>query len=242
MKFELLHTIDLLHDLYEKPRSIERFNEYLTILQGNTKGDMAIPISGFNPMAKDVAADKLKELKELDAEGIMLSTANDINGQLEHKSKSVFKLVLNLCDDVQGSWTNRFTSDYDHKFKMSALLSRNFCVVVFWTSEKINTELIRTRTEEAIYRTTYRTKHPTPLTLQQHIDQERAVFQKMNSNNTSPIDPEIRNFYNKNRESEEYNLIFNFLYGDKACESLGFPTYGIEQDYAGFEFAKALNR
>jgi hypothetical protein len=37
MKFELLATIDIMIDLYEKPRTFERFREYLKTLQGDRR-------------------------------------------------------------------------------------------------------------------------------------------------------------------------------------------------------------
>lgn len=30
-----------------------------------------------------------------------------------------------------------------------------------------------------------------------------------------------------NDESDSYHIIFNFMYGDEAAESLGFPTYKV---------------
>ena len=68
MQFELLPVIDIMLDLYEKPRTAERFQEYLEVLQGGTKGDLVIPIGNFNPMAKEQALQKLIELKTLHAE------------------------------------------------------------------------------------------------------------------------------------------------------------------------------
>lgn len=79
MTFELLPTIDVMIDLYEKPRTFERFQEYLKILQGDHKGDLSMPISGFNPMAKDHLLAKLLELKQLNAEKIIHDLLIDMN-------------------------------------------------------------------------------------------------------------------------------------------------------------------
>ncbi len=74
MNFELLPILNLMLNFYEKPRDFDRFQTYLALLQGDTKGDLVLPISGFNPMAKAHVLDKLREFKALDAEKIMSET------------------------------------------------------------------------------------------------------------------------------------------------------------------------
>ena len=40
MTFELLPTLDFMIDIYQKPRTIERFQEYLKTFQRDIKGDL----------------------------------------------------------------------------------------------------------------------------------------------------------------------------------------------------------
>ena len=123
MTFQLLPTIDIMMKLYQKPRTFDRFQEYIDTLQGASKGGFALPISGFNPMAKEHALEKLQVLKELKAEAIIESVSQDLNKTEKHVYVNRdFKIALNLCDDAQGGWTNRFTSDYDSKFKITGYL------------------------------------------------------------------------------------------------------------------------
>ena len=136
MTFELLPIIDKMLELYQKSRNFDRFQDYLNLLQGETKGDLAIPISGFNPMAKEHVLDKLMELKDLCAEQIIAETILELNKTIiKEGSSDIFKISLTLADDLKGAWTNRFTTDYDSKFKLNALMNRHFCTPVFWTSE-----------------------------------------------------------------------------------------------------------
>ena len=136
MTFELLPIIDKMLELYQKSRNFDRFQDYLNLLQGETKGDLAIPISGFNPMAKEHVLDKLMELKDLCAEQIIAETIFELNKTIiKEGSSDIFKISLTLSDDLKGGWTNRFTTDYDSKFKLNALMNRHFCTPVFWTSE-----------------------------------------------------------------------------------------------------------
>ncbi len=158
-------------DLYSIPRSPARFQEYLSLLQGGKKGDLNLPISGFNPMAKEHILQKLAELKELSAEQIITDTVEGINRTFsEEEPNTTFRMVLNLADDLKGAWTNRYTTDYDSKFKINALVNRAFCTPYFWTSEIYTEQLIRTRTLECIFRTINWVQHPKPKTLKDHID------------------------------------------------------------------------
>lgn len=245
MKFELLPTIEIMIDLYERPRTIERFQAYLKVLQGNEKGNLAIPISGFNPMAKEHLLDKLRELQRLGAENIIKETLDSLNiKHISVKSDINFKVALNLSDDLKGGWTNRFTSDYDSKFKMNGVFSRNFCTPIFWSSESFTKELIRRRTLEYVFRTVYWLTHPKPKTLKAHLEQEVFVARETNHENVlSKSDFQaLEVFYNNNENTDSYHIIFNFLYGDEASSSLGFPTFGIVESVTGFDYSVYLAR
>jgi hypothetical protein len=119
-------------------------------------------------------------------------------------------------------------------------LERRFCVPVFWSSEVLSEKIIRDRITQACYRTVFQIKKGTPKTLEEHIDQEAFAYQTSSINpNDTPllnIDSVIL-FYSENKSSTDYSLIFNFLYGDAASESIGFKTYGISQANAGSMFA-----
>jgi hypothetical protein len=240
MKFELLPTIDIMFELYEKPRTVERFQEYLKTLQGDTKGDLAMPISGFNPMAKEHLLNKLTELRELKAEQVISETLAELNSKITSQSTDIFKVALNLSDDLKGGWTNRYTSDYDSKFKINALVNRKFCTPIFWTSESFTTELIKERTLEYVWRTVYWLQKPKPKTLRDHVEQEKFVVQRIDYKTPLQVVDlaAITLFYNNHQESDNYHIIFNFFFGDAASKSLEFATYGIKEEMAGFGYVR----
>lgn len=230
-------------DLYEKPRSMERFQEYISTLQ-DKKGNMTLPIVGFNPMAKEHILNKLTELKELKAEQVIQDTINSLNTILrKEQTQNVIKVVLNLADDLKGAWTNRYTIDYDSKFKINALVTRNFCTPFFWASENYTEQLIISRTFEYAVRTIYWQTNTNPKTLEEHIEQEIYVTLK-NKIKFEEIDVTdfefLDSFYSKNQLSDNYSIIFNFLYGDNASKLLEFPTYGISGKLNGFDYAKII--
>jgi hypothetical protein len=243
MEFTVLPLVDTMIDLYEKPRTVERFQEYIKMLQGETKGDLAFPISGFNPMAKEHVLDQLKELKKIGAEQIMEDALADLNIRFRnHFPNRRFKVALNISDDLKGGWTNRYTSDYDSKFKMNGLISRDFCTPVFWTSEKIIPAEIKKRTLEYAFRAIHWLTNPKPFTLKEHVLQENFVYQQLlyRKEEEKKCPSQLYDFYLQHEYSSDYTLIFNFFYGDKASLSLGFPTYGINSGITGFDYAGYL--
>jgi len=240
MKFKLIPILQRMQDLYQLPLSQERFEQYLLMLQGEQKADMILPITGYNPMGKEHVLSKIKALQNLDAEQIIQEELNNINAIITLKEARIIQVVLNLADDVGGAWTNRYTTDFSSKFDIGALVKRNFCAPYFWTSETYTKELIIQRTRAYLYRTLYVVDKGQPKTLKEHVEQE--VYVQTHSNHQQQIqknnDPKIENFYLQNLDSEEYNLIFNFFYGDEASELLGYKTYGMKKN-AGWNYIKS---
>lgn len=242
MIFEVFPILDMMIDFYQKHRSFDRFKDYLKMLQGDTKDDLALPIGGFNPMAKEHALQKLLELNELHAEKLIQETLKELNNELiDIKKNAVFKVVLNLSDDFKGGWTNFYTSDYDSKFKLNGLINRNFCTPIFWASEDFDEEKIINRTLEYCHRTTSWLSNPKPKTLKDHILQEQLVSMKVKLSHETDIDfKQLWDFFLKFKETTEHVTIFNFLYGDNASASLGNKTLGIKEEFAGYKFARYL--
>ncbi len=241
MTFHLFPILDEMEAFYGQPRSRERFQDYLSKLQGATK-DMVLPIMGFNPMAKEHVLEKIRELKALQAERLMEATISEFNETLEDAGDAQITVVLNLADDLKGGWTNFYTTDFDSKFKLNALVERNFCAPYFWSSESYTEQLINDRTLAYLGRTFYWKHHPKPITLEDHLKQEVFVCQRMR--NTSEKGPSgeyesIERFFEVHRHSNQHSVIFNFFYGDSASQSLEYSSFGI-QGKTGFDYAEWL--
>ena len=241
MKFEITAVLSEMEELYSQPISPQRFQEYIAKLQGTKKGDMDLPIGGFNPMAKEHVLQKVQELKALEAEGIMQEAVNSINHQTETKNSQTIKVVLNLADDLKGGWTNHYTTDFDSKFKLNAFVSRLFCTPYFWTSESYSPEIIRQRTLEYVHRTIFWLENSKPMTLEDFLEQEVYVAQNVPSETLDKEDDldSIRQLYEEFKNEDDYSLLFNFFYGDEASQSLNYPTFGVK-DITGFDYAKIL--
>lgn len=243
MTFQLLPVIDRVLELYRMPLSPVRFEQYLKLLHDTTKSELVLPIGGFNPMAKEHALEQLEKLKAFDAEAIVAALLPALNkATMADLPDTTISISVNLSDDVKGGWTNRYTSDYDSKFKINALLSRHFCTPIFWTSEIFSTTMIRQRILEYTWRTVYRQHHPAPKTLKDHLDQEMFVARQAPL--SPPVNPDLitttGQVYREHMNSEDYHVIFNFFYGSDASASLSFPLHFDIPDMAGFRYATYL--
>ncbi len=237
MEFALVPVLSQMEALYQLPRNRRRFDTYLSMLQGEDGSDMVLPIAAYNPMAKEAALAKLRELMELDAEGIAEEVIAAVNQDLPKTPARKLSVVLNMADDVGGSWSSRYTTDYTSRFDFESLLKRDFCTPYFWTSEAYTAEIVRQRIFASLHRTHYWLMHGKPITLEDHVRQETFVYGKVHGEVADPVeDSALRTFYERHRESEDYGLIFNFFYGDRASGELSYVTYGMPE-MGGFRFA-----
>jgi hypothetical protein len=243
MEFELLPILKTMRSLYESPKDMQRFQTYLQLLQGDSNGDIELPIGGFNPMAGSHLLNKLDELLDLNAEEIAEKVLKEINQKLP-QSRDVFKVVLNVADDLKGAWTHRYSTEYDSKFKLKALVNRNFCTPFLWTSESYDKESIDKRVKAAVFRCVYCKGQSTMKTLEDFVKQEAFVYKNthdllLESGGISDID-NIYSFYQENLYSENYSLIFNFFFGDEAARALEYPVFGNKKLPEDFNFTLLL--
>jgi len=217
MKFKLRPILSEIKEFYLKPVSSARFREYIAKLEGDKKGDLVLPISGYNPMAKEHILRKIEALESLDAECLMEDTIQAFNQEIDNNSEAKIEVVLNIADDLKGGWTNHYTTDFDSKFKLNALVARKFCAPYLWTSENYDKSLIQSRTRAYLSRTLYWLTNPKPKILEEHLKQEIFVFKNNNLEEDCSVmnmQFEIIEAYNQmNKYTEAYDLIFNFFMG-----------------------------
>jgi len=240
MKFESLQVLDQIKALYELPRTKERFDKYLYLLQGDSKDEMILPIASFNPMGKELAMNKLQRLIELNAEDILAHEIKKINPTLNGNDNHIIRVAINLADDIEGAWSNYFTTDYKSKFEIESLLKINFCTPIFWTSEILNEELVTQRIKAYLFRTIFWVNNKKPETLKELFKQEVFVQFQLKNISTEWNENdflEIQKLYQENIDSTDYNLKFNFFYGDEASQQLGYSCFGAKAN-EGFEYSK----
>ncbi|EPG74783.1 hypothetical protein LEP1GSC058_1836 [Leptospira fainei serovar Hurstbridge str. BUT 6] len=240
MRFEILPILDQMIELYQNPLNMERFRKYLDLALNEDKTDVELPILNFNPMAKAHILSKCIELQNLHAETLLGKEIENYNKERkETRSSAKIKVSITVADDIAGSWTNRYSTDYSSKFETFSLLKRNFCTPLFFASEPLEPNMIRLRCREYILRTIFQLEWKYPKTLGEHIAQEGKV--KIRTNQEDEIEPEQRfvDFYLENRNSNDRSKIFPFLYGDEAAIQFGYDPLG-NADFFGFKTAKNL--
>lgn len=221
-----LPVLDTMLALYRQPRDRARFDAYLKALQGPIKGDMTLPIGGFNPMGKTHVLDKLEALEAIGIERLMADSLRELSAH------SVFagvcprmQVAFNLADDVAGGWTNRYIADYSSRFKIGALVKRGFITSMFWASEVVPEAIIRARTAQACFRTAHWLQNGPPQTLLEHVAQEEYALREAGCPEKIMVLPaEVEVHYGV---TTDQSIIFNILYGDDACRSLNYPVLGF---------------
>ncbi|NAS10569.1 hypothetical protein [Poritiphilus flavus] len=243
MRFELIPLLERMQQFYQLPRNSQRFSTYLDMLLGESREDVVLPIAAFNPLGKELVMEKLKQLINMRAEELMQEVISEVNASIGSSDKRTISVGLNLLDDIGGAWSERFTTDYSSKFDFGSLHKRNFCLPSFWTSETLSAEMIGPRTKEYLFRTLYWLEHGKPQSLRDHMDQEVFVYSNTRKGRVRQLDDDFladtEVFYEQHADSTDHNLIFNFFYGDAACEVLHQKTRGISEQ-AGFRYADYL--
>ncbi|EQA44631.1 hypothetical protein LEP1GSC050_1983 [Leptospira broomii serovar Hurstbridge str. 5399] len=205
MQFEILPILDQMIELYQKPINMDRFRRYLNLALNEDKSDIELPILNFNPMAKEHILNKCIELRNLHAEKILQEEIRNCNSkQSKIPTSRTIKVSIAVADDIAGSWTNRYSTDYSSKFETSPLLNRNFCTPLFFASESLQPKLFRLRCKEYILRTIFQIEHGDPKTLGQHIEQEGKIKIQTNQEDEIELEQYFADFYFENRKRRSF--------------------------------------
>lgn len=239
-----LKYLDVLHpmmELYALPRTPDRFKKYLDMLQGPDKGDMVMPIVYYNPMAKEAAQKQLQQLIDLIAEELIFKAWEDLGiSHIQNKDSSmIIEVAINLVDDVQGAWSERYSTDYKSKFNFGAHLKRQFSIPIFFASDSLDEQIITRRIQGYLCRTVYWLEHGAPLTLGEMLDQEIYVASIAGASHEELCEKEaelVDRFFKEHVETSSSDILFNFFYGDQASSQLNYKTFGLPSK-AGFRYA-----
>lgn len=238
MAFILMPLLERMEQFYNLPRDRQRFETYLEMMLDDKRQDLELPIAAFNPMGKDLVLAKIRELRQIGAEEILAEAIASVNANVIPDSE--IRVAINLVDDLGGAWSNRYSTDYTSKFAFAPTLKRNFCLPFFFTGEAYTSESIRRNVSEYMFRSIYVLQHGSPETLQGHLDQEVFVAQQLQAKEASSLTELelelVKNHASEHADSTDYNLIFNFFYGDRAGEALGYQAYGMPEQ-GGFYYA-----
>ncbi|MGA7748225.1 MAG: hypothetical protein WCC70_15140 [Candidatus Aquilonibacter sp.] len=220
---ELVPFLAQLRDLYSQPRGFARFKDYLDILRTQT-GEMELPISNVNPMAKPHVLERVEQLIALGAEEIALEAAREGAARLSDVDDAL-RLIVIVADDALGGWTNRAFTEFAHRYESKHHVARGWVVVMLWSSEEPAVELLRAETLATLYRTVDERRNGKVRTLREILEREGRALTF--AGGESPYgSAAFRAKVQPYLDSHAAPVVFAALYGDETAASLGYPPLG----------------
>ncbi|MEZ5285194.1 MAG: hypothetical protein R2712_10380 [Vicinamibacterales bacterium] len=227
-------------DLYALPRDLSRFRAYLATLRDEATGEMALPLSAMNPMGKDHVPALLDAYLALGADDIGARAAAEA-GAVSASEPGAVEATLVVSDDLHGGWTNRWASEFGHRFECQAMITRGWAVGILWTSEPASADAARRAVLTAIHRFAYVRAHGTPTTLRDMLAQEGHVM-ALGEDATPRLDAEdlayTREVIGPHLDATDRATQMACCFGDACARALGYDPMGLS-DRAGFALALA---
>lgn len=227
-------------EIYELPRGMVRFREYIdTIVNGQGDDVEVFPLVAMNPMGKDHCAALLDQYMAMHADAIAQEELAALLPALQG-TEAALRFSLVLVDDAKGGWTNRIDCEYKGRIGTAAALQRYPWVSgVLWTSEAPSEELIRQTTRLALSRAACALAQGDPRTLQEILLQEGQV-QYLANVRPEPLLPEEIEYtqavLQPHLNTDGMPTVIAALFGDEGAASLGYKPLGLEKD-AGLRLA-----
>jgi len=232
--------LQIQRDLHDLPRSEERFQAYLQLMTEGTDEVILPPLMTMNPMGREHVAQKLDEWLALDGDAVAVQVIQAALARLplDLPESGNFQHGLVVVDDIQGGWTNRYTTEASLLFENSYALKHHWMTTPLWASEPVSQDRLRQEVFRSAYRSLHILQQGLPKTVRQMMAQEGAAahFAQMEltldeddlAYSQQVIEPYL--------DQEEYPLAFAAMYGDSAAKLLGYEPLGLS-DRAGFEVA-----
>jgi hypothetical protein len=238
MKLEYVPLLKLQRKLYDIPRGMDRFREYLATMIDPETRDMKLPLAAMNPMGREHLPALLDQYLSFDADGLAAQAVQEAEAQLNDISGG-FKVALVIADDLRGGWTNRCSSEYGLRFGNQAYHKRGWVTGTLWTSEKPTTHIVRTEVLTAVFGTAYTQQHGVAKTLQETLAHAGYAMAHAGCTEPSLARDEIeytREVLTPYLQTQNYPIIFACLFGDNAATMLGYDALGLS-DRAGLALA-----
>jgi hypothetical protein len=237
MNFEYVPLLQIQRDLYKLPRGFERFREYLRTMIDPDSGDLKLPLVAMNPMGKDHLPAFLDKLLEWDADAEAAQATAETQSVLKTEPGE-YKVCLVVSDDLRGGWTNRYTTEFDHRFRQKAYYKRGWIAGILWTSETYTPERIREEVQWCLFRAAYIQRHGYARTLGEMLAQESYAMSqtarqalRMAGSNSPTLDPDdlayTREVLASYLDKIDLPTLIAALYGDAAAHQLGYPPLGL---------------
>jgi len=166
MKLEYVRMLSVQRDIYRIPRGPDRFREYLGTMLDPETGELRLPLTAMNPMAKDHLPRYVDLLQAMGAEEAGAQAAREAEPKLENHP-GAYRVGLVVADDMGRGWSNRASAELSHLKSELALDKRGWITAILWASDTYGPAEIREEVLIAIYRTAYVAQRGAPRTLRE---------------------------------------------------------------------------
>lgn len=229
MKLEFVPLLQIQRDLYRMPRGWERFQTYLRAMIDPQTRDLKLPLVAMNPMGKDHVPALLDEYLALEADTIAARAVAEAASHLT-QVPGQFKVTLVMADDAMGAWTNRYSTEFGHRFESKPYFRRGWLTGLLWTSDPPSAHAVRDEVLTAIYRGAHIQQHGFARTLRDRLAQEGYAM-AMAGCAQPALDAEeldyTREVIAPHLDTTDYPTIMVCVFGDDAAHSLGYPPLGL---------------
>ena len=231
MDLSFVPLLQTQRELYRMPGGLERFKAYLSTMVDGETGDLALPLVAMNPMGKDHVPDLLDTLIALDADAAGAATVATLSAVLGDRPGR-FRVGLVVADDAHGGWTNRYCTEFSHRFEGRALYRRGWVVGLVWTSESPDRRTVVEEVGTVVHRVEYVNEHGPAVTLGQMLAQEGRAMALAGCGAPRLEADDLdytREVVEPLREATDRATIMACLFGDGAATALGYRPQGLTE-------------
>jgi hypothetical protein len=140
--------------------------------------------------------------------------------------------VLVVSDDLKGGWTNRWASEFSHRFEPAAMIRRGWIVAVLWTSEPASEAAVREAVLSGVYRAAHVLAHGYAKTLGAMLDQEGYAMAMAGLSAPALEVDDIdysRAVIAPLRSATDRATQIACIFGDGAARALGYEPKGLSE-------------
>jgi len=230
MNIEFVPLLQIQRDLYGIPRGPERFNAYLKTMVNSDGTDVRLPpLVAMNPMGKNHVPDLLDSLLAMDAETAAAQASGEAASRLPGTSGDI-KLGLVVVDDLMGGWTNRYFSEFFHRFEGPSATKRGWMSAWIWSSEAPTLQAVREEVMGVVFRAAYVIEHGAALNLADMLAQEGHVMAMAGCSEPSLEAPDLdytHEILQPHLQATDLPTLIPCLFGDPAAHALGYRPQGL---------------
>ena len=141
-------------------------------------------------------------------------------------------MCLVIADDAKGGWTNRYTTEFAHRFESRAMLKRGWVVGLLWTSEPAVPETAVLEVLVSVHRAAWIGLHGAPRSLSGMLAQEGWAMSRAGCTEPALEADDLdytRDAIAPHLEASDRATLVACVFGDQAARALGYRPHGLSE-------------